>query len=41
MTQMPRRFEVASGPALLCAVLIELDGRLGKAVSIQRIRMPD
>lgn len=41
LTQMPRRFEVASGPALLCAVLIELDGRLGKAVSIQRIRMPD
>jgi hypothetical protein len=41
ITQMPRRFEVASGPAVLCAALIELDGAVGKAVSIQRIRIPD
>jgi hypothetical protein len=41
LTQMPRRFEVASGPAVLSAVLIELDGTLGKAVSIQRLRIPD
>jgi len=41
LTGMPRRFEVATGPALLCAVLIEVDGRLGKAVSIQRFRLPD
>ncbi len=41
LTQMPRRFEVASGPALFCAVLVELDGALGKAVSIQRLRIPE
>ncbi|WP_447974513.1 TIGR00282 family metallophosphoesterase [Nitrospira sp. Kam-Ns4a] len=41
LTQMPRRFEVASGPALLCAVLVELDGALGKAVRIQRLRIPE
>ena len=41
LTGMPRRFEVASGPAILCAVLIELDSRLGKAIHIQRYRIPD
>lgn len=41
LTGMPRRFEVASGPALLCAVLIELDARLGKAVSIHRVRIAE
>lgn len=41
MTQMPRRFEVASGPAVFGAVLIELEAALGKAVSIQRFRIPD
>ena len=41
LTQMPRRFEVASGPAVFCAVLIELDARLGKAVRIERLRIPD
>lgn len=41
LTGMPRRFEVASGPAVFCAALIELDGTLGKAVGIQRLRIPD
>ena len=41
LTGMPRRFEVASGPAVLCAVLLELDGTMGKAVSIQRLRIQD
>lgn len=41
LTGMPRRFEVASGPAELCAVLVELDGAVGKAISIQRFRIPD
>jgi metallophosphoesterase (TIGR00282 family) len=41
LTGMPRRFEVASGPAVLCAVLIEVDGRLGKATGIHRIRIVD
>ncbi len=41
LTHMPRRFEVAPGPAVFCVVLIELDAALGKAVSIQRIRVVD
>ena len=41
LTGMPRRFEVASGPAVFCAALIELDARLGKALSIERIRIID
>lgn len=41
LTQMPRRFEVASGPAVFSAVLIELDGQIGKAIRIQRFRIPD
>jgi hypothetical protein len=38
LTGMPKRFEVATGPAVLSAVLIELDATVGKATSIQRFR---
>lgn len=41
LTGMPRRFEVASGPVVFCAVIIELDARIGKALSIERIRILD
>ena len=41
LTGMPRRFEVASGPSVFCAVLVELDARLGKALSIERVRIID
>jgi len=41
LTGMPRRFEVASGPSVFCAVLLELDARLGKALSFERIRIID
>jgi metallophosphoesterase (TIGR00282 family) len=41
LTQMPRRFEVAPGPSLFSAVLIELDATLGKAIRIERLRIPD
>jgi metallophosphoesterase (TIGR00282 family) len=41
LTGMPRRFEVASGASVFCAVLLELDARLGKALSIERIRLLD
>ncbi|TKB76710.1 MAG: TIGR00282 family metallophosphoesterase [Nitrospira sp.] len=41
LTQMPVRFEVASGPAIFSAALIELDAALGKAVSIQRLRLAE
>ncbi len=39
LTGMPKRFEVASGPAVFCAALIELDATLGKALRIERIRL--
>jgi len=38
LTQMPRRFEVATGPAVLSAALIECDPDTGKAVGIRRVR---
>ncbi len=41
LTGMPRRFEVASGPVVFCAALLELDARIGKAVGIERIRVVD
>jgi metallophosphoesterase (TIGR00282 family) len=41
LTQMPRRFEVAPGPAVLSAALIELDATVGKAIQIQRLRVPE
>lgn len=41
LTGMPKRFEVASGPTVFCAVLIEVDARLGKAITIERIRVID
>jgi metallophosphoesterase (TIGR00282 family) len=41
LTGMPRRFEVASGPTVFCAVLLDIDARIGKALSIERIRILD
>lgn len=41
LTGMPRRFEVAGGPSVFCAVLLDLDARLGKAISLERIRIMD
>jgi 2',3'-cyclic-nucleotide 2'-phosphodiesterase len=41
LTGMPRRFEVASGPSVFSAVLLELDVRLGKALTFERIRTID
>jgi len=41
LTGMPRRFEVAAGPTVFCAALVELDPRLGKALSIERVRIID
>jgi metallophosphoesterase (TIGR00282 family) len=40
MTQMPIRFETASGPAALHGVLITLDPETGRATDIQRLRVP-
>ncbi|BCA54726.1 metallophosphoesterase [Nitrospira sp. KM1] len=41
LTGMPRRFEVASGPTVFSAVLLDVDARIGKALSIERIRILD
>jgi calcineurin-like phosphoesterase len=32
---------VAGGPTVFCAALIEMDARIGKAVSIERVRILD
>jgi 2',3'-cyclic-nucleotide 2'-phosphodiesterase len=37
LTQMPVRLEVAGGPAVLSAVLIEVDDISGKAMAVERI----
>jgi metallophosphoesterase (TIGR00282 family) len=36
--QLPTRFEVAEGPALLCGVLLNIDSKTGKATSIERVQ---
>ncbi|MBO8170933.1 MAG: TIGR00282 family metallophosphoesterase [Bacillaceae bacterium] len=41
LTQLPVRFEVAKGRAQLNAVMLELDDKQGKALSIKRIRIDD
>jgi metallophosphoesterase (TIGR00282 family) len=41
LTGMPKRFEVASGPAALTGVLLDIDPDVGKATSIQRVRLID
>lgn len=38
LTQLPAKFELASGPLQLNAVLIKVDERTGKAVNIQSIQ---
>ena len=40
-TQRPVRFDVATGPALLNAVIIEVDSQSGKATNIERIKIRD
>ena len=37
ITQMPARFEVADGPAMLCGVYVRIDEPTGKAMDITRI----
>lgn len=41
LTQMPVRLEVARGPAILSAVLLEIDQATGRATAIQRIQERD
>ncbi|GBD11852.1 hypothetical protein HRbin23_01531 [bacterium HR23] len=37
LTQLPRKFGVATGPAVLHAVLVDIDDHTGRARSIQRV----
>ncbi len=37
--QIPRRFDIAKGPALLCGVLLEIDSSTGKAKKILRLQI--
>ncbi len=39
--QIPKRFDTAGGPTLLCGVLLDLDGRTGRAREIKRIRLEE
>lgn len=39
VTQIPVRFQHAAGEAKLCAVLVELEDKTGKATAIQRIQL--
>jgi metallophosphoesterase (TIGR00282 family) len=38
LTMMPARFETAKGPSLFSAVVVELDGKTGRASSITRVQ---
>ena len=37
--RVPERFEVASGSASVCGVIIDVDGTTGKSRSIARVRV--
>ncbi len=39
LTQLPRRFEVAPGPSVLCAAVVELDPATKKTNKITRLRL--
>ena len=39
LTQLPRRFEVAPGPSVLCAAVVTLDPETKKTIHISRLRL--
>ena len=39
LTQMPTRFEIPAGPTIFSAVIVEINGKDGRASSIQRIQL--
>lgn len=41
VTQMPHRFEVASGPVVLCGIVADVDDKTGRASRIERIQIRD
>jgi 2',3'-cyclic-nucleotide 2'-phosphodiesterase len=40
LTQLPAKFEVATGDTLLCGVYVEIDERTRRATLIERLRLP-
>jgi calcineurin-like phosphoesterase len=38
---MPKKFETATGPAILCGAVVEVDGATGRATAIRRIRIQE
>lgn len=41
VTQIPCRMEVATGPVVLCGVVIDLDPQTGRATHIERVQIRD
>jgi len=41
LLQMPVKFEVAEGPAVLMAVIVDIDPETGRAASIERVQLRD
>jgi metallophosphoesterase (TIGR00282 family) len=41
LTGMPKRLAVASGPAVLSAVLVDLDDATGRCTGVERLYLPD
>ena len=39
LTQLPRRFEVAPGPSVLCAAVVQLDRETKKTTHVSRLRL--
>lgn len=39
LSLMPRKYDVAGGKGLLCAVIVEIDGKTGKALAVQRLQL--
>lgn len=39
LTQMPKKFDTARGDGLLCAAVVDIDEKTGKATAIQRLQL--
>ncbi len=39
LNHMPRKYDIAGGRGMLCAVVLEIDANTGRAVSIQRVQL--
>ena len=39
LNHMPRKYDIAAGRGMLCAVVLEIDENSGRAASIQRVQL--